>query len=386
MPHGERQILTSPAELEAVAADWHALHARVGGGNPFLAHGWLVAYWRAFGDRSGLRVVCVRAGDRLVAAAPVRICRRRGVAVLTPLAVELSDFTDVLVDPGLPGAADELAHALLAVPGWAVLDAPEVPGGGGIWQLAAAWPGQAVVLPASTCLELPIRPVPELLATLPSRHRRDLGRQQRRMDRLDLRVEPVPPGAERDGVAELLELHARQWAGRPMNPLHSDPRFRHHLTEAVGRMAPVGQAALTRYRLAGEVVGVSLALIADGAVGGYLYGVRPDLRTQLDVSALVIRTDLELGRSRGAARLSMLRGEEHPKLRWQPTALRSRRVLLLPPAVTAGHGVAVAAVLRRSGAERLRRADRRSPSGVVSPVTEASGAGTPLSAGIGSVG
>ena len=121
--------LTTLAELEATGADWAALHARAGAANPFLAHGWLAAYWRAFGDRRGLRVVCVRAGHRLVAAAPVRLKRRRGVAVLTPLAAELSDYTDVLVDPAVPAAATDLARGLLAVPGWAVLDAPEVPSG-----------------------------------------------------------------------------------------------------------------------------------------------------------------------------------------------------------------------------------------------------------------
>jgi CelD/BcsL family acetyltransferase involved in cellulose biosynthesis len=366
------RVLTTLAELEAVAADWAALHARAGAENPFLAHSWLVAYWRAFGDRTGLRVVCVRAGDRLAAAAPVRLRRRAGLVVLTPLAAELSDFTDTLVDPGVPGAAGELAGGLLAVRGWAVLDAPEVPPGGGAWQLAAAWPGQTVVLPASTCLELPVRPLPELLATLPSAHRRHQSRHQRRADRLAVRAEPVPAAPEpiAAAVAELLDLHASQWAGRPVNPLHLDPRFRAHLTDAARGMVPAGQAALTRFVLAGEVVGVSLALIAGDAVGGYLYGVRPGLRSQLDVSALMIRTDLELGRTSGATRVSMLRGEEKGKLRWQPSARRNQRVLFLPPAATAGHGLAVAALLRRAAAERVRQADRPSLVAVVERVVD----------------
>jgi CelD/BcsL family acetyltransferase involved in cellulose biosynthesis len=365
------QILTTLEELETVAADWDALQARAGAG-PFLAHAWLTAYWRAFGDRSGLRVVCARAGDRLAAAAAVRLSRRHGLTVLTPLAAELSDFTDVLVDSSLPAAADELARGLLTIPGWTVLDAPEVPPGGGAWQLAAAWPGQAVVLPASTCLDLPVRPLPELLAALPSRHRRDLARQQRRADRLAVHAEPVPAGPEpiAAAVAELLDLHARQWADRPVNPLHLDPRFRTHLTDAACAMVPAGQAALTRFVLSGEVVGVALALIADGTVGGYLYGVRPELRGRLDVSALVVRNDLELGRSRGATRLSLLRGEEDPKLRWQPTARRSQRMLFLPPAGSVGHGLAVAALLRRAAAERVRLADGNSAVRVVRRVVD----------------
>jgi CelD/BcsL family acetyltransferase involved in cellulose biosynthesis len=368
---GSVRVLTTLAELEAAGPDWDGLHSRAGRG-PFLAHSWLTSYWRAFGDRSGLRVVCVRSGDRLTAAAAVRRSRRHGVPVLTPLAAELSDFTDVLIDPDVPPAAGDLAGALLAVGGWSVLDAAEVPPGGGAWRLAAAWPGQTVVLPASTCLELPVRPLPELLAELPSRHRRDLARQQRRAARLALRAERVPPAPEpiAAAVGDLLDLHARQWAGRPVNPLHLDPRFRAHLTEAARAMVPAGQAALTRFVLAGELVGVAFALIADGAVGGYLYGVRPELRDQLDISSLVIRSDLELGRHVGATRLSMLRGQEDPKLRWQPTPRRSQRMLLLPPAGAGGHGLAVAALLRRAAAERVRQADLGSGVGVKARVIE----------------
>jgi CelD/BcsL family acetyltransferase involved in cellulose biosynthesis len=392
----EVRVLTTLAELGEVAAEWDDLRARAGAGNPFLAHGWLASYWRAFGDRdglladrrddhetglladrrddqeTGLRVVCVRAGGRLIAGAALRTDRRPGLTALVPVAAAVSDWTDVLIDPDRPDAAGELAQGLLDLPGWAALDAAEVPAGGGAWRLAAAWPGQVVVLPASTCLELPVRPLPELLATLPSRHRRDLARQQRRAEELAVRSEPVPPEPEpiAAAVGELLDLHCRQWAGRPVNPLHLDPRFRAHLTEAAAVMVPAGQAALTRFVLAGEVVGVSLALIADGAVGGYLYGARPGLRSRLDVSALMVRTDLQLGHSRGATRLSLLRGEEAPKLRWQPAARRSHRLLFRPPTAGPGHGLAVAGLLRRAAAERVRRADPRSAVGVVARVVD----------------
>jgi CelD/BcsL family acetyltransferase involved in cellulose biosynthesis len=371
-PPDSTRVLTTLAELEAIGMDWEALRARAGAGNPFLAHGWLVSYWRAFGDRSSLRVVCVRTGTRLTAVAPLRLCRRHGLTVLVPIAAELSDFTDVLIDLAVPDAAGQLVRGVLAASGGAALDAPEVPAGGGAWQLAAAWPGQLVVLPASTCLELPVLPLPELLATLPSRHRRDLARQQRRADQLAVRAERVPaePEAVTAAVAELLDLHTTQWAGRPMNPLHSDHRFRAHLTGAAQAMVPAGQAALTRFVLDGEVVGLSLALIADGMVGGYLYGARPGLRNRLDVSALMVRSDLQLGTSRGATRLSLLRGEEEPKLRWQPAARRSQRVLFLPPDAGAGHGLALAALARRAAAERVRSAGRSSAVGVVGRVVD----------------
>jgi CelD/BcsL family acetyltransferase involved in cellulose biosynthesis len=351
------QTLYSGPALDAIAADWSDLDERAPSAMPFLAYGWLTAYWTVFGESGSLRVCCVRdSGGRLVAAAPLRLRRRRGLSVLTPLSAELADFSDVLLDPTVDGAADALAAGLLSLPDWDVIDLPEVGPGAAAWRLAGVWPGQFVSRPASTCLELPVCDPEALLAPLTPKHRQYLRRQARRVNELGIRVVTVPAEPEplTRAVAELLDLHARQWAGRPVNTLHLTAGFRDHLSAAVRHLAPAGRAAVTRYMIDGTVGAASLFLLTDQTVGGYLYGVAPALKARLDIGSLMIRSGLDLGRETGATTLALLRGQEQSKLRWQPRARHSRRVVLLRPEAGRGHAAAASGLLWRAGRERLR--------------------------------
>jgi CelD/BcsL family acetyltransferase involved in cellulose biosynthesis len=355
------ELVTSGTDFDALAADWDALYRRSPGATPFLAHGWLAAYWQAFGEPDRLRVVCLRdRSGRLVGAAPLRLRRRPGLTVLTVLADELSDFTDVLADPADPEVYGRLADRLLDLPGWDVLDVPEVASTSVLSGLCEGWPGPVVRLPASTCLELPTAPVETLLATLPGKTRGDLRRKLRLADGLGLRLGEVPddPDAVAAAVTELLDLHARQWAGRAVNGIHLSDRFRRHLIAAAQRMVPAGQAALTRHVVAGAAAAVSLFLLTGDMVGGYLYGVDPALRSKVDVSALMVRAGLDLGRDRGAGRLSMLRGEEPAKLRWRPRVQRNQRLLLLRPDCARGRVAAAGSLLAGAGRELLGRSPR----------------------------
>lgn len=348
------ETLTTAEEFAALRPQWEALYERSPSATPFLAHDWLTSYWRAFGDARSLRVVAVRdEAGRLTGAAALRLLRRRGVRTLVPVGADLTDFSDVLLDGAAPQAGAQLAAALLDLPGWDALDLPEVPPGAQAWQLLTNWPGHSFVRPASVCLELPVGPTEELLAALPPKQRRQI----RRNDRLDLRhvVVPDEPGPLGEAVGELLDLHCREWAGRGGNALHLTDAFRRHLVGVVRSLAPQGRAAITRHLLDGALVAVSLTLHTPGLVAGYLCGTEPSLRKQVDISALLIDAGLVLGRDRGAARLSLLRGEESGKLRWQPQARRSRRLLLLRPEVGRGHGAAALALLSQASRARLGR-------------------------------
>jgi CelD/BcsL family acetyltransferase involved in cellulose biosynthesis len=349
------ETLTEESQFARVSDRWEALYERVPTATPFLAHGWLSAYWRAFGDQDSLRVVCVSAPDgRLVAAAPLRVRRRRRMSVLTPIGDEMADFSDLLIDPATPEAAEALAGGVVSLPGWDILDLPEVPPGASLWRLLEVWPGQATLRDASTCLELPAGPADTVLAALPAKQRHELRRQINRADRLGLRAATVPadPDEVRDAIGELLDLHARQWAGRPVNGLHLTGAFRRHITASIQVLAPAGRAALTRHLLGGEVAAVSLILLTGDLAGGYLYGVDPTLFTKVDVATMMIRSDLELAHARGASRLSLLRGVEAAKLRWLPVQRRNRQLLLLPPRLGLGHAAATARLIGRAARER----------------------------------
>jgi CelD/BcsL family acetyltransferase involved in cellulose biosynthesis len=347
-------ILTTLDEFRELRPDWESLYERSHSATPFLAHDWLTAYWEAFGTAAPVRVVCVRdAAGALTAAVALRVHRRRGVRTLTPLAADITDFSDLLLDADVPHAEEHLAAALLDLSGWDVLELPEAPPGGHAWRLLTGWPGQSFVHPASVCLELPVGATDALLAGLPAKQRRHL----RRNDRLDLRHETVPgdPDSLRRGVEDLLDLHIREWEGRGGNELHRSDAFRRHLTTAVQRMAPQGRAVLTRHTHDGTLGAISLTLHTADTVAGYLYGAEPSLRSKVDVSALLIESGLRLGRDRGQSRLSLLRGEEAGKTRWQPRARRNQRVVLLRPQFGRGHGAAVAGLLSQAGRAAMRR-------------------------------
>src|SRR5207248_1869134 len=119
-------------------------------------------------------------------------------------------------------------------------------------------------------------------------------------------------------VADLLRLHALQWAGRGGNPEHFRPRFARHVTESVRGMVDAGQAAILEYRVGDRLVASNLVVIGGGLAGGYLYGAEPALRDDIDIATLLVTSTTELAHRRGCATMSMLRGGEGYKMRWRP--------------------------------------------------------------------
>jgi hypothetical protein len=124
----------------------------------------------------------------------------------------------VLLDPCAPGAAAGLVASLLPLDDWHLLRPARGAPGGGAWTLLKAWPGPCVVLPASSCLEQPGAPAEQVLAGLPPKQRHEWRRQARRADELGLRSAVVPPepATIAAAVTEMLDLHGRQWSGRPV--------------------------------------------------------------------------------------------------------------------------------------------------------------------------
>lgn len=350
----ERAVLREHDELDAVAGEWDALHAACGA-TPFQAHAWVSAWARAYVPAGRLRVAVVRSDGRLVAAAPLHLTRRGPWAVLSPLGGAITDVTDLLIAD--PTAGTALAATLLADPGWHVLDLPELRPGSAAHACAATWPGRVTRLPASSCLELPALPVPELLARLPGRTANTMRRKLRKVDAAGVAVRAVAPDEVPAAVDRLLALHEQQWAGRGGNPEHRTARFRAHLTVALPPMVAAGTSELVEYRLDGELVLAQILLLGPEDVAYYLAGIAPRLRERVDTAALLVRHDVELAVARGRTRYSMLRGQEDYKFRWRPDAVVQERLLLARPGpVAAGYPLVV-----RGRAAALDRARRHTP-------------------------
>ncbi|MFD0905478.1 GNAT family N-acetyltransferase [Actinomadura sediminis] len=325
-PGWTAEVRRDDAALTALAADLRDLYRRCPAATPFQAYEWIRPWWDEYGTPGRLRLATVRRGGRLVAAAPLALVRRAGLPVLVPLAAPQSDVTDLLLDPAhADAAAPRLARALLADPGWSALDLPEVRPGAAAHRLARHWPGRAWRTPSSICLELPDADVSGVLARLPGRAAGKTRARLRKIDRRGVTVRPVPAAEVPGAVRELLDLHVRQWHGRPVNPEHTRDRFRRHLAAAAHGLARDGGAAVLQYHWDDRLVAADLVLIGHRFAGAYLYGALPELRDHVDVGLMLLREALTAADGRG---LSLLRGEESYKLKWRPDPVRNERLIL----------------------------------------------------------
>ncbi|MEV4016281.1 GNAT family N-acetyltransferase [Nonomuraea angiospora] len=348
------RVVRQDAELAALSAEWADLYARSSAATPFQSYGWLSSWWRVYGTRGRLRVFLAHRDGRLVAAAPLRLEHRLGCRVLTPVGGAQSDFTDIVVDDAEGDAGlRELRAGLLAQPGWDVIDLPEARPGAAIRRLAEIWDGRAWTLPASTCLQLPGQPIEQVLTGLPSRRAQHARAALRKLDALNLSVTEVEPDRARAATAELLRLHTMQWESRAINTQHTQPRFLDHLAGAAQALVAEKHAALWEYRVDGRLLACDFSVIGKDFVGGYLYGVHPDLRARADLVTMLLRTNLALTHRLGKPVLSMLRGAEPAKARWEAEAVVNQRVLLGRGSRAAAY--AAMAGMRRAGGELVKR-------------------------------
>lgn len=344
-------------DLDGLRPEWTDLFRRCASATPFQAYAWNRAWWNAYGTPGRLRVVLVRRGGTLVAAAAFIVVRRGGCSVLVPLGGAFSDFTDVLADDTCRArAVEELATALRKMRGWQAIDFPETRPDGVATDLAKEMNGR--VGDASLCLELAATPFDALVKDLPVHARKTVKRRVNQLARLGLDIREVLPADGEQSTADLLRLHRDQWQGRNVNTEHLKPAFAKHLADAVPTMIADGQAVLLEYRLDGVHVASNLVIVGTDVAGGYLYGADPSLREKLDITTLLISTTLPVAAGHGCATMSMLRGAEPYKQRWRPVEVVNRRVLIVRNGSPRGHAYASAV---RTRASAVRAAKRHAP-------------------------
>jgi CelD/BcsL family acetyltransferase involved in cellulose biosynthesis len=331
-------IVRRHQDLDALAGAWDELWSRTPAATPFQSHAWTSAWAHAYVPDGRLTVATVWNGDRLVAAAPLYRVRRGIVGVLAPLGGDLTDHTDVLVDPRVPDAGARLVAALLAVPGWRVLDLPEALPGATAQTWADTWPGVVRRCPASLNLQLPVAAVADVLGGLPARTASTLRRKIRKIDQLGVERAELAPADVPAAVPGLIRLHEAQWAGRRGNPEHLTDRFREFLQAALPRMVERGQAVFVEYRVAGELTAVEVDLVGHRQVAYYLAGIAPTLRERIDTAVLLVTSALERAARSGREEYSFLRGDEDYKFRWRPDEVVATRLLLARPGLLGSGG------------------------------------------------
>ncbi|WP_214321163.1 GNAT family N-acetyltransferase [Nonomuraea sediminis] len=328
-PSLQAAVVTDPGEWPRLQRDWDDLYARCATATPFQSHAWLGSWWQEYGRPGDLTTLLVRRADRLVAAVPLMRRRRWGCRVLAPIATAHSDYTDILLDESAgEQVLEAVADGLARLPGWDVIDFPEVRPGSAADLLHEWWAGRNWYVPASSCLIMAAMPLEEHVARIGGRAAGKLRRSLRKIEEMRVTATPVTADGVPAAVHELLRLHRLQWRGRGINKDHLKPQFRRHLIHSAKDLIPAGQAALTEFRVGGELVASNFSLVGKDFAGGYLYGADPRLRTSIDVFALVLGHCLRETTERGLATLSMLRGDEPHKAKWGAVVVDNHRLIL----------------------------------------------------------
>nr|WP_308117795.1 GNAT family N-acetyltransferase [Streptomyces anatolicus] len=363
------RLCVDEGEFEALAEPWGRLYRSCEAATPFQSHAWLSSWWRSYGRPGRLRVLLVREGDRLIAAAPLMRVHRP-LPALKPLGGAISDFADVLVDGSArEDATEALVTGLHALAGTALIDFGEARPGACVERVHARWPGPKRALPDSPCLELPALPMEELLQRLPTPRAQRTRAKMRKLAKLGVQARTVPADEVEASVRTLLHLHELQWRGRKVTSEHLRPRFREHLLRSMRPMVAAGEAVLTEFRLDGEVMAADLTLLSGSLAGGYLYGAHPRLRERkVDVATMLLDACTRHTGGEQRRALSLLRGDEPYKHHWRPDPVTNQRFLLARGRTAPLLAAAVwDASARRWAKERLReRAARRGDSGASS--------------------
>ncbi|MCF3123994.1 GNAT family N-acetyltransferase [Streptomyces arenae] len=356
------ELCVDEAEFDALAQQWGRLYRACEAATPFQSHAWLSSWWRSYGRRGGLRVVLVRDGDLLIAAAPLMRVNTP-LPALKPLGGAISDFTDVLLDGSAREAGTQaLLAGLRELARTALIDLGEVRPGACVESLYERWPGPKRRLADSDCLELPALPMEALLKRLPTPRAQRTRAKMRKLEALGVESRIVPVDEVEASVRTLLRLHELQWQGRKVTEEHLRPRFREHLLRSMRPMVAAGEAVVTEFRLDGEVMAADLTLLSGTLAGGYLYGAHPQLRERkVDVATMLLDACTRHTGGEHPRALSLLRGTEPYKHHWRPEPVANQRFLLArrrtAPLVSAA---LLEASGRRWAKEQLRRrAERR---------------------------
>lgn len=150
--------------------------------------------------------------------------------------------------------------------------------------------------------------------------RRTRARAERRTE---LRIVTPEPAA---GIATLLDLHARRWAGA-RDAVRIDPLAQRFLEVAAPRLAAAGLLRLFVLTLDGAPAAALLGLAGAGSIHFYLQGVDPAQRA-LSPGVILLAEAIARSAAEGVTAAHFLRGREPYKARWGASGgLTLRRTL-----------------------------------------------------------
>ena len=310
----EASAVETADKLTSLEPEWWDLWRRSRAATPFQSPAWQLPWWHAF-QPGRLCTVTVRRAGRLVALAPVYLEDGAHGRRLLPISIGVSDYLDLLIDPGEPEASAALTKAVHdLVPDWRM------------WELEELMPeaaGLRVPAPRGTKGDLTgqsASPVLDLVRenAIPPRKRRKLRMAENRVARRGGVVAGIGPEGVTAFLDHLVRLHGARWATRGENGVLADDPVRRFHALALPRLAEAGLARLWMLTIAGQVVGAYYGLQDATRAYAYLGGFDPGFSFESPGTVLIGHA-IETARREGAAEFHFLRGQETYKYEWGAT-------------------------------------------------------------------
>jgi CelD/BcsL family acetyltransferase involved in cellulose biosynthesis len=322
--------INSLAGLVRISNEWSALWRRAPTATPFQSPEWLIPWWRHLGE-GDLWTLVIRENvtSRICGIAPLFV-RRSGPdekRLLLPLGTGISDYLDVLIEPGMefPAGAVMFAHLDRHRDRWDDFEFSQLRAGSPLLYLPAPRTWRCELGASLPC---PFFQVPEsveaLYRKLPPKKTRTLRRSRARKTG-PVTIEQTNPENLEETFEALIRLHQSRWALRgERGAFFQETLKRAHWD--------IMQGFLALGILRSYVMRVERKIIA--AVYGfadtrerarfyaYLHGFDPDYR-RISPGTLLTYHAVERFALAGGGTFDFLRGAEEYKYSWGATDCRT---------------------------------------------------------------
>jgi CelD/BcsL family acetyltransferase involved in cellulose biosynthesis len=352
------ETISSASAFASLGEDeWNSLVRSRPRPSPFLLHGWLVEWWRHYGEGGELAVHVAHREGRLVGALPLCVRPRYGLRVLSFVGGDDSSLADVLVaDDERP----EIASALVERGTSSGQDFAEFAGLSTSSRLVASLgPSRLSLVERSEAPVLDLTPgwkqvYHSKLSSKKRNHYRRRRRQLAEAGRVDVEVARTAGELER-ALDDAFELHVLRWEGRPDGSGFATPvgRSFHHAT--IRALAPLGVPRIVTLKIDGRPVAFHYYLVLDGRMYVHRIAFDPSFG-RLSPGVINTLDAIESAAAEGATRVEFLGGAERYKVE-----LADRLEPLCQGIGLASTLRGRAAVAARVGGIRVRMQLKRSP-------------------------
>jgi CelD/BcsL family acetyltransferase involved in cellulose biosynthesis len=333
-------VIDDVQEFSGLREEWQALLQASATDSPFLTWEWLHAWWTHLRGGRDLRLLTVRAADRLIGLAPLSISRRRlpWLSQLEFLGTGWagSDYLDVIIRRDFEGRClDAMTDSYRSQRRTLRLD--HLPGERAHSAsladrlTASGWTAQTTRSGICPFARLTGHSWDSYMATLrPShqtRYRRYLGTLNKKFT---VSFEQATSEAQRhEALSALMTFHEQRWTPRGGSTAFQTPALRAFHHDATARMLLRGWLRLFVLRLNDKPAAVAYCFAYNGRFYLYQHGFDEQFR-RYSVGLALLGLTIHAAIEEGASEFDMLYGDEPYKSLWARDIRPLERIELFP--------------------------------------------------------